>query len=286
MFGIEIFHRIRIRNHIAPEAHFSPQPLAEPVGTALDRDAVVVIVGAHYAHQPSLLNHSSERVGVNHLHLPRRNLRVGTGKALARALVGAVCKEMLRRGGSTAIRLNAPCHLNAKLGNEIRRFSVGLLEAAPSLVSCHIQDGSIDIGIAQGSCLLAGHRSHLPYKFPVPTVPEPELGGEVGRTQAFHSSYSLIGKICGDAESGLLYKETLHLVHSPTVLGRRPYILIVRRWKPPVAEAVEVLVNGANPVFPKPLLPLFSRKVVLENAPVAVEGNHLAGLLFQGHTGE
>ena len=87
---------------------------------AFHRYAVVIIVAAHYAHKTSFPDNPCKGVGVHHLQFPRGNLRVGTGKALACSLVGAVCEEVLGSGRYASIFLETFRHLYSEFRNKIR----------------------------------------------------------------------------------------------------------------------------------------------------------------------
>ena len=51
-------------------------------------------------------------------------------------------------------------------------------------------------------------------------------------------------------------------------------------------ETVQMFVDGSHSVFPELVFPLRRRQVVFQHPLVAVERNHLAGLLFDGHLRE
>ena len=98
-----------------------------------------------------------------------------------------------------------------------------------------------------------------------------------------HAAYAFVGKVYGDAETGIFHKEPLHLVQCPGVARGGPDVGIVRGRQPPLLEAVQVFVDGADTVFPEQLFPFGGGEVVFQYAFVAVEGDHLAGLFVQRH---
>ena len=192
---------------------------------------------------------------------------------------------MLAGSGHSPIFLKALHHLHAKLCNQVGILPVNLFVTAPALVAPDVEDGSIDVGVAQQTGLLPGNAAYLADEFAVPAVPQTELGGEIGGLVCLDSAYAFVGEVHRDAQARLFYKELLHRVQGFRVGGCRPDvgILFGLKHSPGVDVRIQMLVYRAHAVLPYPVLPFRGGKVVLQHAPVAVEGDHLAGLFFQGH---
>ena len=286
VLGVEVFDGVAVRHDISLEAHLAAQAGGEPVETALDGDAVVVVVRAHHTQQSCFLNDASEGIDVYHLHFARRHLRVDARHAFAGALVITVSHEVLGRGGYLMVLLQAMYHLDAQFGHKVRRLAVHFFIASPALVAPHVEDGGIDIGIAQHAGFAPRYLADAAHEAPVPGVSDAQLGGEVGGAVALHAADAFVGEVYGDAQARLFDEETLHFVQGPGVARGRPYILVVRGRQTPLAEAVQVLVDGADAVFPQRLFPFGCGQVVLQHALVAVEGHHLTGFLVECHLAE
>ena len=50
-----------------------------------------------------------------------------------------------------------------------------------------------------------------------------------------------------------------------------------------LAHAIEHLIDIGNAILPQRLLPLLGRERILQHTTVAIEGDHLAALLLDGH---
>ena len=283
VLGVEVFYGVAVRHDVALEVHLAAQAGGEPVEAALDGDAVVVVVRAHHAQQAGFLNDAPERIDVYHLHFARRCLRVDARHALTGTLVVAVSYEVFARCGYLVVLLHAFHHLDAQFGHEVGRLAVHFFIASPALVAAHVEDGGIDVGVAQHAGFASRYLADAAHQAPVPGVPDAQLGGEVGGAVALHAADAFVGEVHGDAQARLFYEEALHFVQGPGVARGRPYVFVVRRRQAPLAEAVQVLVDGADAVLPQRLLPFGGGQVVLQYALVAVEGYHLAGLFVERH---
>ena len=252
--------------------------------TALDRLTVIVVVGDHCSENTCSGNNLLPRSDVYILDFVRRHLRIHSGHTLASSLIVGVCHKMLRRRSHLKVGLHTESHLYAQFAHKIGRLPIDLLVASPALVASHIQNRGIDICVAKKPALAPRDASHFADKFPVPTVPKPELGWEIGRPIGLHATYSLIRKVSRDAKARVLNEKPLHLVQGRSVGRSRPKIGTVHLNRhPPLAESVQMLVNGSNAVLPQLRLPLRGRERVCENATIAVESHHLTGFFLQSH---
>ena len=251
---------------------------------ALDRLAVIVVVGSHRPEQSSTRDDLAPRPNMNILHFVRRHLRIHSGHTLASALIVGVCHKMLRRRSYLKVGLHTESHLHAKFAHKIGRLPIDLLVASPALVASHVENRGIDIGVAKKPALAPGYASHFADKFSIPTVPKAELSREIGRPIGLHATYPLIRKVSRDAKARVFDEKPLHLVQGRSMGRSRPKIGTVHLNRhPPLAESVQMLVNGSNAVLPQLRLPLRSRERVCENATIAVESHHLTGFFLQSH---
>ena len=283
VLGVEVFYGVTVGYDVATESHFATQAGGEPVVAALHGDTVVIVVRTHYAQHAGFPDDAFERVDVYVLHFARRHLRVHACHAFAGAFVVTVSGKVLAGGGHLVVVLQAAHHFDAQFGYEVGRFAVNFFVASPALVASYVEDGGVDVGVAQHAGFASGDESYLANQFTVPGMSQSQLGGEVGGAVAFHAAYAFVGKVYGDAETGIFHKEPLHLVQCPGVARGGPDVGIVRGRQPPLLEAVQVFVDGADAVFPEQLFPFGGGEVVFQYAFVAVEGDHLAGLFVQRH---
>ena len=77
---------------------------------------------------------------------------------------------MFGSGGYLVIMLQSAYHFDTQLGNKIGGFAVDFLIASPTLVAAYIEDGGVDVGIAQHAGFPSGDKSYLVDKFAVPRV--------------------------------------------------------------------------------------------------------------------
>ncbi len=161
MFERQKFNRVTVADDVAFETQSSPQHVGKIIMAAGDRNTVVIIVGAHHAQWVGLANHAFIRPEVNHLGFARRDLRVGARVAFAPALVVRVNGEMFHRRNDV-LALNPFHHLDGKFGNEEWIFAVRFLATSPARIAQYIQDGRINIRVAQGVRLASGHFANLP----------------------------------------------------------------------------------------------------------------------------
>ena len=219
---MQIFHRITVAHHIALESQIIPETIREPILAALNRDAVVVVVGTHHSQQAGPSYHFTPRVYMYVFHFVGSHLRIHPRHTFAPTLVVGVCDEMLACGSHLVIRLHTGSHLHSKFRHQIRGLSIDFFITSPSLVSAHIQNRGIDIGISQQPCLPAGNPADLVHQFLVPSVSYAQLSGEICRAICLDTADSLIGEIHGNPQTGFLYKETLHDIERLRVFRSRP----------------------------------------------------------------
>ena len=212
MLGVEVFYGVTVGYDVATESHFATQAGGEPVVAALHGDAVVIVVRTHYAQHASFPDDAFEGVDVYVLHFARRHLRVHACHAFAGAFVVTVSGKVLAGGGHLVVVLQAAHHFDAQFGYEVGRFAVNFFVASPALVASYVEDGGVDVGVAQHAGFASGDESYLANQFTVPGMSQSQLGGEVGGAVAFHAAYAFVGKVYGDAETGIFHKEPLHLV--------------------------------------------------------------------------
>ena len=215
VFHVEVFHRVTVRHHVALKAELLAQAFHEPVVAALNGESVVVVVRTHHAQQSGFGNDASPGVDVHHFDLTRRHLRVAAREALAGTLIVAVGNEVLARGCHLIIGLQSFGHFHAEFGHQVGRLAIHFFVAAPSLVAPHVEDGGIDVGVAEQSAFATGNIADAPHQVAVPGMAQAELGGKVGGLVGFHASDALVGHVGRNAQAGLFYKEALHLVDGP-----------------------------------------------------------------------
>ena len=119
---------------------------------------------------------------------------------------------MLCSGCDLIVLLKTLHHLDSEFSHEIRALAIDFLITAPSLVTSHIKDRSIYVGISQKSGLAAGDITYLAHQFTVPRMPDSKLGREICRTICLDTSDALIGKVGRDTKTCFLYEEPLHLI--------------------------------------------------------------------------
>src|SRR5947209_8932733 len=283
MLAVEVLDRGAVGDDVAAEAEIISQPLGQPVVAARYRNAVVVVVRTHHAEQPALFDGRLERRKEDVLDFARACLRVCARLPLARALVVAVDGEVLARRRDAVVLLHPLDHLDAEARGQERVFAVNFFHAPPALVAAHVEDGRIDVRVAERARLLAGDASDLSNQLLVPGAALARLRGEAGGGVGRQSAYAFVGEIGGDAQARVLDEEALHLVHGPDVLfgiGR------VDAFRAFVAPAIQVLVHVGDAGLPNLFLPLRRRQLVLQNPAVAVQSSRLTGLLLQGHLRE
>ena len=286
VLAVQVFHRVAVANHIAAEAEIVPQALCKPVSASLHGDSVIVVVGAHHSQDSGPADYLPPRVHVDVFHFVRSHLRVHPGHALASALVVGIGAVVLCRCRHLPVRLHAGSHLHAEFGHQIGRFSIDFFVAAPSLVAAHVEDGRIDIGVAEQPSFPSGDVADLPHEFAVPAVTDSQLCGEVGSAVCFHAADALVRKVRGNSEPGFFHEEALHDIQRPCMLGSRPEPFAFGYREVPVAETVKMFVYRPDAVFPYLFLPCGSGEFILQHSFVAVEGNHLTGFLLQVHLRE
>ena len=287
VLAVEILHGVAVGHHVSLKAHAPAQHVDQKVGTAGHGDAVVVVVGAHHAQRVGGADHPFVRPQVQHFHLPRRDLGIGAGLALARALVIGIHREVLH-GGDHALRLNAANFLDGQFGDQEGILAVGFQRAAPARIAQHVHDGRIDVVVAQGESLAPGDFAHLADQGAIPGGAHGQLRGEGSGMQVLDAADALIGEFRGDAEAGVLDEEPLHFVERPGVLGCRPHEGHAGRVgsQLPVGIAVQVLVDVGDAVLPQIFgAPVFGGQIVGHDAVVSVERGALHGLFVQGHPG-
>ena len=284
---VEVLDRVGVRNHISAEAEIAPQTVVEPVFAALDGLAVIVVVGAHGPEQPRPADDLFPGVDMDVLHLVRRLVGVAACHPLAGGLAVGIDTVVLRGRGDLEVGLQAPDHLDAQFGDQIRVLAVDLLIAAPALVAPDIEDRGIDVRVAEKPGLPARDIADLPDELAVPGVPQAELGREIRRFVGLDPADALVREIHRNPQPGLLDEPALDIVQAFRMLGCRPDpgALKGRRLFRP-DEGIEVLVDRPDPVLPKLFLPLGRRLLVLQHPPVTVQRDHLARLLFEGHLRE
>ena len=280
------FDGATVGDHVALETPLAPEDVRQEQAAALHRDAVVVVVGGHDAERAGVTHGATERLQEDGLHIAPRDLRVGAGLAVAPALRDAVDGEVLE-GGNDALFLDAAHLLEAELAGEERVLRVSLGGAAPARIARQLEHGRIDVGVAEGAPLAAGDAADLAHEFAVEGGADAELRGKTGGPGVHEAADALVGEIGGDAETGLLDEEALHLVQGAGVQGIRQ--IVFRQRKGAAVDpgvAVHVLVNVADAVLPERRLPRLGRQLILEHAGKAVERHHLRGLFLKGHARE
>src|SRR5207244_4413255 len=95
------------------------QTISEPVMTAGDGHAVVIIVRTHHAENAGFLNCGFEWRQENILDLVWGGLRIGSGLTFARTLGDAVNSEVFRGRRNLIILLHRFRHLHAETRNQI-----------------------------------------------------------------------------------------------------------------------------------------------------------------------
>ena len=148
-------------------------------------------------------------------HLAWRYLRVYPGHSFTGALVVRIDGEMLARCRHLIIFLYAMHHGYAKLGDQVRVFSVDFLISAPSLVTPDIENRSIYVRIAEQSRFTTCNVSHLFNQASVPCMPHTQLGREVGRLIGFDTADTFVGKIYRDTQTGFFDEKFLNLIQGP-----------------------------------------------------------------------
>ena len=71
MLGVKILDGVTVRNDITAESEILAQPLVQPIGTALDRITVVIVIGTHCAEQSGPGDHLPPRINMDVFHLMR-----------------------------------------------------------------------------------------------------------------------------------------------------------------------------------------------------------------------
>ena len=211
-------------------------------------------------------------------------MRVGSCHTLTCSLTIRIYCKMLGCGCHTGIFLKAFYHLYSEFRHEIWILTVDFLITSPSLVTSHIENGSIYIGIAKKPCLLSGDTAHISDKILVPGASEAELGREIRSHICFHSPDSLVGKINRNTKTGILDKESLDFIQCPCMRACRPDIRTLCGQRCiPSHKRIQMLVYSSYAVLPYRLLPLRGRKLILQHTTIAVESDHLTGLFLQSH---
>ena len=155
MLGLDILHRLAIAHHIAVKAIFLAQQFGKEIVTGRHRHTIPIVVAAHNTHRMSLLNNFLERIEIELVQFAWRYMRISTAITIASALGHTIDGIMFQRR-SYALRLDALYHLRTQRSNQIRIFAVALQRTAPAGIAHHVEDRSIDIGIAQSPRLLPG----------------------------------------------------------------------------------------------------------------------------------
>ena len=94
-------------------------------------------------------------------HFARRHLRIDARHAFTCSLIVAVGGKMFGSGGYLVVMLQSAYHFDTQFGNEIGRFTVDFLITSPALVAAYIEDGGVDVGVAQHTGFPSGDKSDL-----------------------------------------------------------------------------------------------------------------------------
>ena len=279
----KIFHRPAVGNHVAAEPVLLAQAVDEELVAARDRDAVVVVVAAHRAHDVRLLDQPLPGPEVEHFHLAVGDVRVHAVAAVAPALGFAVDGEVLGRGGD-ALLLHRGGHADAQFRDEIRVLAVRFHHPAPAWVARQVHDGRVHVRITQCPALAACHVADAADQVAVPRRAQRDLGREVRGAVRVDAADALVGEVHGNPQAGLFNEPLLHLVEREGHVMGGPDPGVFLRI---VEDAVVHLVDVGDAVLPDLVFPLRGGQRVIERAAfVAVEGGQLTGFLLQRHLGK
>lgn len=161
----------------------------------------------------------------------------------------------------------------------IRGLPIALDGAAPAGVADDVQNGGVNVGVTERLAFLGRDFADPANQIFIPRGSDANLGGEVACVAVANSTDAFVGEIDRNPETGFFDEPALNDVEEIGVFGVAGHIV-------GAADAVAVLVDIADAIFPNFTFPFFGRVGVLENAVVAVNGAHLRGFLIHVHLAE
>ena len=119
MLPVQTCDSTAVRNHVTFEPVFLSKQVDQKVRTASDRNPIVGVVGTHGPLRMCFGEHFLERMHQNFVHVPERNLWIGTTSSVTSTIRMAVGSEVFGRRYD-ALGLQAFDLLNAQLAHQIR----------------------------------------------------------------------------------------------------------------------------------------------------------------------
>ena len=287
MFDLQKLHGLAVGDDVAFEAPALPEDVGEKIRAAGDRDAVVVVVGAHDAERAGVLDRRLERHEKHHLDFARRHLWIGPRAAVAAALRHAVHRKVLRRRDD--MRRLDRAHLNpSERGGQVRILAVGLDRASPARIARQVENRRVDVGVAERARFAAGDGPDLLDQIAIPGAGDAQLRRKARRAIVIQSADPLVGEIHRDAEPRLLDEPALDGVDRAGVDGERIGERALLPFHGPAVAvyAVQVLIDVADAVLPDGVFPGRRRQFVRKHARVPVQRRELAALFLERHPRE
>src|ERR1700722_10821247 len=130
-------------------------------------------------------------------------MRVRTDTPVPAAFGNAVDGKMFE-GGGYALSLDAEGHLFPEFRDDKGVFAIAFEGAPPAGIAGQIEDGSIDIGITQRFCFTAYDLAGFADQGLIPGRADGDGGRQGGGAVVVEAMDAFIGKVHGDAQTGLL----------------------------------------------------------------------------------
>ena len=269
---------LTVRNDISPETVLLAEQFGQEIVTCADRHAIVIVVAAHYTHRMRFAYDFPVRKQVKFVHFTRGDMRIGTRIPVPAAFGNTVNGIVLQCRGD-AVFLYPFHHLLSEGGDEIGVFTVAFQYAAPTRVTCHVEDRGVDIRVAQGFGFASGDLSRLADQCFVPGASDRDRSGQGSRLVMVQPVDAFVGKVDRNAEACLFHEPALYDVDRFGVFAVwiGPFCLF---------QSVQVFVYVGDSVFPDRIFPFRCGKFVSQHSLISVQGGELAGLFLQRHLSE
>ena len=110
MFACNKLHRLTVRNHIPLESPFLTQDFGQKMIASANRFTIIIIIRAHHAQSPCILESYPERLQIERSHFTRCYVGIGTRLPIASAHRNTVNSKMFGSGNQIML-LKGSYHL-------------------------------------------------------------------------------------------------------------------------------------------------------------------------------
>src|SRR6185437_12196411 len=218
-------------------------------------------------HGMGFLDDAAKSVEVEFVKLAWGDMRVRADAAVPTAFGDAIDGKMFECGGD-ALALDTQGHLFSEFGDDKGIFAVAFERSAPAGVAGEVEDGGIDIGIAEGFCFAAYDLAGFADEGFIPGRADGDGSRQGGGTVVVEAVDAFISEVHGDAQAGLFDEPALDGIDGFGVAAKGIGILGIGAGS--ARNSVEVFVDISDAVLPDLLFPFRCGQLIFEHAAEAV----------------